>query len=94
MRFVKPLDEAMLHEVAQRFSKIITVEDGTVVGGFGSAVLEFMAAHNYTPEVKILGIPDRIVEHGKPEELHRECGYDARAIADAVREMAGVKELV
>jgi 1-deoxy-D-xylulose-5-phosphate synthase len=62
-----------------------------VVGGFGSAVLEFMAANNYTPEVKILGIPDRIVEHGKPEELQRECGYDAKGIADAVREMAGIK---
>ncbi|MBX2904954.1 MAG: 1-deoxy-D-xylulose-5-phosphate synthase [Taibaiella sp.] len=87
MRFVKPLDEPMLHEIASRYNKIITVEDGTVVGGFGSAVLEFMAAHGYTPEVKMLGIPDRIVEHGKPEELHRECGYDAKAIADAVREM-------
>jgi len=81
----------MLHEVAQRYNKIITVEDGTVVGGFGSAILEFMAANNYTPEVKILGIPDRIVEHGKPEELHRECGYDAKSIADAVRELAGIK---
>ncbi|MES2701096.1 MAG: 1-deoxy-D-xylulose-5-phosphate synthase [Bacteroidota bacterium] len=91
MRFVKPLDEVMLHEIAQRFTKIVTVEDGTVVGGFGSAVLEFMAQHNYTPEVKILGIPDRIVEHGKPEELHRECGYDAKAIADAVREMVNTK---
>ncbi len=91
MRFVKPLDELMLHEVAQRYNKIVTVEDGTVVGGFGSAILEFMAANNYTPEVKILGIPDRIVEHGKPEELHRECGYDAKAIADAVREIADVK---
>jgi 1-deoxy-D-xylulose-5-phosphate synthase len=87
MRFVKPLDEAMLHEIAGKFGKIVTVEDGTVVGGFGSAVLEFMAAHNYTPEVKMLGIPDRIVEHGKPEELHRECSYDALAIAAAVREM-------
>lgn len=94
MRFVKPLDEQMLHEVAQRFNKIITVEDGTVVGGFGSAILEFMAANNYTPEVKILGIPDRVVEHGKPEELHRECGYDAKAIADAVRELASLKVLV
>jgi 1-deoxy-D-xylulose-5-phosphate synthase len=89
MRFVKPIDEAMLHEVAQRYSKILTVEDGTVVGGFGSAVLEFMAQHGYTPEVKILGIPDRYVEHGKPEELHRECGYDAQAIVEAVKELAG-----
>jgi len=62
-----------------------------VVGGFGSAILEFMAANNYTPEVKILGIPDRIVEHGKPEELHHECGYDAKGIADAVRELASIK---
>ena len=80
----------MLHEVFQHFNKIVTVEDGTIVGGFGSAILEFMAAHNYSAEIKILGIPDRIVEHGKPEELHRECGYDARAIADAVRELAGI----
>jgi 1-deoxy-D-xylulose-5-phosphate synthase len=87
MRFVKPLDEAMLHEIAQKYNKILTVEDGTIVGGFGSAVLEFMSANGYTPEVKMLGIPDRIVEHGKPEELHRECGYDAKAIAEAVREM-------
>ncbi|RYD55121.1 MAG: 1-deoxy-D-xylulose-5-phosphate synthase [Sphingobacteriales bacterium] len=91
MRFAKPLDEELLHEIATRFQKIITVEDGTIVGGFGSAVLEFMAAHNYTPEVKMLGIPDRIVEHGKPEELHRECEYDALAIANAVREMVDVK---
>ncbi|MBC7553709.1 MAG: 1-deoxy-D-xylulose-5-phosphate synthase [Taibaiella sp.] len=92
MRFVKPLDEAMLHEVATRFNKIITVEDGTVVGGFGSAVLEFMNGAGYHPEIKILGIPDRIVEHGKPEELYRECGYDALAIADAVREIIHVKQ--
>ncbi len=94
MRFAKPLDEAMLHQIANKFSKIITVEDGTIVGGFGSAVLEFMAANNYTPEVKMLGIPDRIVEHGKPEELHRECGYDAEAIVAAVKEMAAVNNSV
>lgn len=87
MRFAKPLDEELLHEIANKFNKIITVEDGTIVGGFGSAVLEFMATNNYTPEVKMLGIPDRIVEHGKPEELHRECGYDALAITSTVREM-------
>ncbi len=90
IRFVKPLDEAMLHEIAARYNKIVTVEDGTIVGGFGSAVLEWMNAHNYTPEIKMLGIPDRIVEHGKPDELHRECGYDAEGIAAAVREIAGV----
>jgi 1-deoxy-D-xylulose-5-phosphate synthase len=94
MRFVKPLDENLLHHIAGKYSKIVTVEDGTVVGGFGSAVLEFLAAHGYHNEVKILGIPDRLVEHGKPEELHQECGYDAPAIADAVREMVNHKELV
>src|SRR5690606_9200797 len=90
MRFAKPLDEKLLHQIAGKFSKIITVEDGTIVGGFGSAVLEFLAANQYSPEVKILGIPDLIVEHGKPEELHRECQYDAKAIVEAARAMAGV----
>ena len=90
MRFVKPLDEALLHEVCQRYPKLITVEDGTVKGGFGSAVLEFMAENGYKNDLHILGIPDRLVEHGTPAELHRECGYDAAAIITAVREMAGV----
>ncbi|MFN4246472.1 MAG: 1-deoxy-D-xylulose-5-phosphate synthase [Flavipsychrobacter sp.] len=94
MRFAKPLDEKLLHEIAGRFNKIITVEDGTIVGGFGSAVLEFMAENNYTPEVKMLGIPDRLVEHGKPEELHRECGYDAIAIAEAVKQMVSADKNV
>lgn len=90
MRFVKPLDEALLHEICQCYPKLITVEDGTVKGGFGSAVLEFMAANGYKNDFRILGIPDRLVEHGTPAELHRECGYDATAIVNAVREMAGV----
>ncbi|HET7896351.1 MAG TPA: transketolase C-terminal domain-containing protein, partial [Flavisolibacter sp.] len=87
MRFAKPLDETLLHEALLQYEKIITVEDGTVVGGFGSAVAEFMAAHGYKNDLKILGIPDRLVEHGTLKELHRECGYDAQAIADAVRQM-------
>lgn len=90
LRFVKPLDEALLHEIAGNFSRIITVEDGTVVGGFGSAILEFLAANHYNCEVKMLGIPDRIIEHGKPEELHRECGFDAAGIYAAVKEMWGL----
>jgi 1-deoxy-D-xylulose-5-phosphate synthase len=85
MRFVKPIDEEMLHEIFSKFNKIVTVEDGTVVGGFGTAVLEFMSKHNYTAEVKMLGIPDRIVEHGTLKELYRECEYDSKAIADTVR---------
>lgn len=87
MRFVKPLDAELLYEVFEKYSKVITVEDGTIIGGFGSAVLEFMNYHNYNAEVKILGIPDRVVEHGTPKELHRECGYDAETIANAVREL-------
>lgn len=87
MRFVKPIDEKLLHEVFSKFEKIITVEDGTIVGGFGSAVLEFMNANHYNAIVKILGIPDRIVEHGTLKELHHECHYDATAIKDAVHEI-------
>lgn len=92
MRFVKPLDEALLQEVFAKHTKIITVEDGTVKGGFGSAVLEWAAQHNYTAEVKILGIPDKIVEHGTLKELHAECGYDAAGIAKAARDI--MKETV
>jgi 1-deoxy-D-xylulose-5-phosphate synthase len=87
MRFVKPLDEALLHEVFGKYDKVITVEDGTVTGGFGSAILEFMAQYNYKAEVKILGIPDRIVEHGTPKELYHECHYDAQAIKETVLNM-------
>src|SRR5688572_9299137 len=87
MRFAKPLDEELLHEIFGKYEKIITVEDGSIIGGFGSAVLEFMAENNYSAEVKLLGIPDRLVEHGQPKELHRECGYDAEGIASTVRSM-------
>ncbi|HUQ64646.1 MAG TPA: 1-deoxy-D-xylulose-5-phosphate synthase [Flavitalea sp.] len=92
MRFVKPLDETLLHEVFAKYGRILTVEDGTVKGGFGSAVLEFMASNNYSAKVRILGIPDRIVEHGSLKDLHRECGFDTKGIAEAAREM--MKDLV
>jgi 1-deoxy-D-xylulose-5-phosphate synthase len=96
MRFAKPIDEAMLHEVFSKYSKIITVEDGTVVGGFGSAVLEFMNEHNYHSSVKIMGIPDRLVEHGTPKQLYAEIGLDANGIAETLRQMStvSVEELV
>lgn len=87
MRFAKPLDEALLLEALSQYDKIITVEDGTVIGGFGGAVAEFMIKHGYKNDLKILGIPDRIVEHGTLKELHNECCYDAVAIAEAVRKM-------
>ncbi len=80
MRFAKPLDKEILHEIGRKFTKIITVEDGCKMGGMGSAVLEFFNENNYKPEVVILGIPDIVVEHGKPEEQHRDCGYDTAAI--------------
>ncbi len=94
MRFVKPLDEELLHEACGKYAKILTVEDGTVVGGFGSAIAEFMTLNGYKNELRMLGIPDRIVEHGSPKELHHECGYDADAIAAAAREMMNVKQTV
>ena len=90
MRFVKPLDEKMLHNIFKKFSKIVTVEDGCVHGGFGSAVLEFMADHGYSANVQRLGIPDRIVEHGDQLELHKECGFDPEGIAQSVRSLIGL----
>jgi 1-deoxy-D-xylulose-5-phosphate synthase len=90
LRFVKPLDEVLLHEVFQKFDSVITVEDGCIQGGMGSAVLEFMADNNYTARLKRLGIPDRIVEHGEQIQLHHECGFDPEGIAEAVRQMTEV----
>lgn len=84
LRFAKPLDEEMLHEVFSKFKKVITVEDGCIQGGVGSAVLEFMADHNYSAQVKRLGIPDEYIEHGEQSELWAECGYDTNAIVEAV----------
>jgi 1-deoxy-D-xylulose-5-phosphate synthase len=91
IRFVKPIDEALLHEVFQKYSKIITVEDGTIIGGFGSAILEFMNAHHYKADVKILGIPDIIIEHASQKQQQSESGIDAQHIADAIREMSKVE---
>lgn len=85
LRFVKPLDTAMLHKVFAQFKNIVTVEDGTIVGGFGSAILEFMNEHRYNARVTTLGIPDRVVEHGSQRQLYAECHYDSAAIAEAVR---------
>ncbi len=80
MRFVKPLDEELLHEIFTHHTKVITVEDGCIQGGFGSAVLEFMADNGYSAQVKRLGIPDRYIEHGTQPELWKECGYDEEGI--------------
>ena len=84
LRFAKPLDEQLLHEVFNKYKKIITVEDGCVQGGIGSAVLEYMADHQYQAEVKRLGIPDKVIEHGEQLELHHETGFDAASIEQTV----------
>ncbi|MBT0809859.1 1-deoxy-D-xylulose-5-phosphate synthase [Litoribacter ruber] len=87
MRFVKPLDGDLLHEIFGKFKKVVTVEDGCLMGGFGSAVLEWMIDHGYQAQVKRLGIPDEVIEHGEQIQLHRECGFDPDGIADAVRSL-------
>lgn len=93
MRFVKPIDQNLLHHVFQNYQHIITVEDGSIVGGLGSAVVEFMSRFGYHADVRILGVPDRIVEHGSVQQLYRECGYDARGIVETVLEMLHEKVL-
>ena len=87
MRFIKPLDEKILHEVGKTFDKVITIEDGVIQGGFGSAVLEFFADNGYRVQTKRLGIPDTFVEHGTPDELYSMLGLDTEGIADSIREM-------
>ncbi|RYF17552.1 MAG: 1-deoxy-D-xylulose-5-phosphate synthase [Flavobacteriales bacterium] len=88
LRFVKPLDEQLLHEVFTRFKNVVTVEDGCLQGGMGSAVLEFMADNGYKTNVVRLGIPDEVVEHGEQPELWALCGYDTNAIIQAVKKIA------
>ncbi|MFN6945061.1 MAG: 1-deoxy-D-xylulose-5-phosphate synthase [Cytophagaceae bacterium] len=94
MRFVKPLDEAMLHDVFSKFSNIVTIEDGCLMGGFGSAILEFMADNGYSANIIRLGIPDQIIEHGEQAELYKECGYDSSHIAAAVVKLIGKNKKV
>jgi len=95
IRFLKPLDEDMLHSICQNFKQIITIEDGVIQGGFGSAVLEFISDNNYRIPVKRLGIPDSFIEHGTPEELYAMLGLDkdgiAKSIAECLKEMKCLK---
>ncbi|MBP1670199.1 MAG: 1-deoxy-D-xylulose-5-phosphate synthase, partial [Bacteroidetes bacterium] len=85
MRFIKPLDEDCLHRIFKTFSRIITVEDGVISGGFGSAILEFMCEHGFSANVRRLGVPDRFIEQGTQQELYNECGFDADGIYEAVK---------
>ena len=87
LRFVKPLDQKLLKKVFKKFHRIITIEDGCIMGGFGSAVLECMADLKLNAQVKRLGIPDEIIEHGSQEELHKECGFNVEGIVKAVMEL-------
>ncbi|MDD1414833.1 1-deoxy-D-xylulose-5-phosphate synthase, partial [Dolichospermum sp. ST_con] len=87
MRFVKPLDSTVLHHVFTKFNNVITVEDGCIQGGMGSAVLEFMADNNYSSTMARLGIPDKIIEHGEQPELWAECGFDSVGIRSTVEKL-------
>jgi 1-deoxy-D-xylulose-5-phosphate synthase len=87
MRFVSPIDSTSLHAIFSKFNKILTIEDGILKGGFGSAVIEFMCDNNYNATVKRLGIPDFFIEQGTQQELQHECGFDTEGIVKAVREL-------
>ena len=80
MRFLKPLDEALLHEVGLNFQHVVTIEDGVKKGGMGSAILEFMADNDYIPHIRRIGVPDAFIEHGTIQELHHLCGMDEEGI--------------
>lgn len=84
LRFLKPIDEAMLHEIGKQFKQVITIEDGALNGGMGSAVLEFMADNNYQPNISRIGIPDKFIEHGTIPELYKICGMDEESIVNKI----------
>ena len=84
MRFLKPIDTDILREVGEKFKYVVTLEDGCVNGGLGSAVVEYMAENGYTPAIKVMGIPDQFVEHGTPEELYRVCGMDKDSVLSTI----------
>lgn len=87
LRFAKPLDEELLHEVGRTFNKVITVEDGALRGGVGEAVVKFFNDNGYTINVKCLGIEDKFIEHGTPAELYALCGFDAAGIEQQIKSM-------
>ncbi len=87
MRFIKPLDEELLHEVFKKYKRVITVEDGCLMGGFGSAIIEFMADNNYSANIQRLGIPDKYIEHGTQKELYKECGYFEEHIIETAKKL-------
>jgi len=94
LRFLKPIDERLLHDICSKFKTIITIEDGVITGGMGSAVTEFANRNNYPVKIEILGVKDYFVEHGKPEELYHECGFDAEGIINTVRKYINADHLI
>ena len=94
MRFVKPIDEELLHTIFQKFDKVITIEDACLQGGFGSAVIEFMVDNNYKSEVVRLGVPDEFINHGTQQQLYTECYFDVEAIKESVHKLISRKAQV
>jgi 1-deoxy-D-xylulose-5-phosphate synthase len=93
MRFAKPIDSECLHSVFKRFRNVLTVEDGALAGGFGSAVIEFMSDNGYQASVKRLGVPDTFVDHGSPVELYKECGFDPDSIYKVIKSIVSQEVL-
>ena len=94
MRFLKPIDEPLLHQIFQCFQRVITLEDGTINGGLGSAVAEFMTNHDYHARLIRLGIPDKFVEHGTQHELYVECGFDEKGIIQCIEYLFTERQVV
>jgi 1-deoxy-D-xylulose-5-phosphate synthase len=95
MRFIKPIDTSLLDDIAQRFDKVVTLEENSIVGGFGSAVLEYFSEKNYKNDLIRIGIPDQFIDHGTQTELHKLIGIDADGIFEKVKVFCkgrGVKE--
>ena len=92
MRFLKPIDTSILSEVAKKYSRIITIENGAVTGGLGSAVVEYMADNGHTPVIRRMGLPDRFIEHGSTPQLLHLCHIDEDAIISTLRELTSEPE--
>ena len=88
MRFLKPIDESILQEVGKKFTRVITIEDGVITGGLGSAVLEYMSEHDFCPRVRRMGLPDQFVEHGTVSQLQHIAGIDCDAIITQLRSIS------
>jgi 1-deoxy-D-xylulose-5-phosphate synthase len=93
MRFVKPLDTALIDELCEKYERLVTVEENTIKGGFGSAVIEYLQEKGYSNKVLVIGLPDRFIDHGQPAELHREVGLDPQSICQRVLQFMGAETM-